>query len=678
MSTIQRESLASKLMEGPRTASSFFEDIEKRTKKVLSKPQKYFIGRDLTLVTDPSAKISFERIFFDFQAARFSMKPSPALLERVFLSLLDVAKAQKLAPRECIEIMGRGKKVLLSFGVEGKGSPRERAAKMLQTTLSLLRVAKKFMLTQAQEAYYYLKKVDVDVQRSQLPRGIIKKSNGEVFFIFDRNFAKEIITSFEALSFFTRWSVVPDSTEEGLAPALNVHSSADNLALQTAKNHKDPTVAQVARLFSVLFEGNEIIKRRNETVASITQMFALTILNPLFTSYPLFDAYCPSYPKMMRYWMQYLETSQKQSREGTWTDDLDPEEPPRRLAIYREYLDTQEVTHRSYEAFYRVLQVNGVLEGHRACLYPSSGLIEETLPTPEQFFAEGISEPIFEMEAPSKRPEDVPPPREGKEKKQRRRKHKVRQQTLTQQTPMQASSQPLVSSTPSPETSSSTQEVREKKERKVSSTEEFPAYIQQIFFSRSLPAGEQEISYDVRVLDWLEEGGQRGLSRDEYINLPSSEKTRVLETHGFTTFLDRFVGSVYSLKTTWNNPTTGRTDDLYLIPAEMECAEREPMRGIFQYTFGAEDHLCYHRYFSRRLGGMETFVTSIIERVFFDQLDYPSLQVSSQRAARRTQPFSATNAIDVIHDPVTDMITIKDLEKRMSIKLLRFGSFQPS
>jgi hypothetical protein len=172
-----------------------------------------------------------------------------------------------------------------------------------------------------------------------------------------------------------------------------------------------------------------------------------------------------------------------------------------------------------------------------------------------------------------------------------------------------------------------------------------PSFLQTIFTTRDFPF--KQAFYASRVLDKIKQLDALG---------EGEEIAEDLWTHAFPTQIDYFVGTCYSLRGTWNNPTTGAQDILYCIPGEV-IFHGKTYRGFFTFCFDPQG-TCYHRHFSQRSG--DQFIDEVVNDKVWDKFNFPTLTQSSLTTQNLKPMVEEIDGSSLIIEPVFEVISLKE------------------
>ena len=175
----------------------------------------------------------------------------------------------------------------------------------------------------------------------------------------------------------------------------------------------------------------------------------------------------------------------------------------------------------------------------------------------------------------------------------------------------------------------------------------------------------EELVYDPRVSLWFT-NPEDCLSLPSYTNLSEETKKIALYKHAFPNALDQLLGTAYSVQETYQNSTQNQVDIQFSIPGEIEFVNGKKVRGLFQYCFGANDKVCYHRYFKEM--GTRDLLNSDQYAIAFEEIEFPPL--SLQRLTPATQAKINVD-LELVHEPHLNTYAVKDGSKGLIFRAFK-------
>jgi hypothetical protein len=185
-----------------------------------------------------------------------------------------------------------------------------------------------------------------------------------------------------------------------------------------------------------------------------------------------------------------------------------------------------------------------------------------------------------------------------------------------------------------------------------------------IFDKKDFPF--KEIKHSPRVSSWFTHP-EIPLKGENYCKLTGAEKEEATWKHAFSTLVELFIGTEYSIRGSWDNPTTGKKDLLYCIPAEI-IINGETHRGVFQFCFDGQGEM-YHRFFGKT-SNVE-FIDKVIE-IVRGKIEFPTLLESLRMKEEGTKQTIVVNGAEKGSfqvSPPFDIVTINDT--KVVIKLFK-------
>jgi hypothetical protein len=172
-------------------------------------------------------------------------------------------------------------------------------------------------------------------------------------------------------------------------------------------------------------------------------------------------------------------------------------------------------------------------------------------------------------------------------------------------------------------------------------------------------------SYAQRVLDWFDNTGEV-LAQEAYATMPEELQDKMVKIHSFSSVVDLFLNSDYSVKTVWKNRRTGKNEDLYRIAGMMSYGS-VTLRGFFEFCIDPATGVCYHRCFSE-LDKDKRFGDSLMMPDLDFNLSFPTLQQSL--VAKETRLKTSDGRFEVTRD-FLGTISFEDTELGCHINLLK-------
>lgn len=143
-----------------------------------------------------------------------------------------------------------------------------------------------------------------------------------------------------------------------------------------------------------------------------------------------------------------------------------------------------------------------------------------------------------------------------------------------------------------------------------------------------------KLLYPPHVTRWFDDL-EATLETKQYARQTLEAKKLATLFHSFPKIVDQFVGTQYSLQTTYNNPRVQQIDTLYAIPVEIRFLEKT-YRGFLHYVVDIKTGICYHRCFWDRSKG---FHEDLVNRQIWKGIDFPSLEESAAQSIEKLTPF---------------------------------------
>lgn len=172
------------------------------------------------------------------------------------------------------------------------------------------------------------------------------------------------------------------------------------------------------------------------------------------------------------------------------------------------------------------------------------------------------------------------------------------------------------------------------------------------------------LDYAERVLRWFNNPDQV-LDSDDYRDKSPRIKHKMVKIHAFSTYVDLFVNSDYSAKTTWIHPKTGQPSELYRLAGTLEY-EEVVLRGFFEYTICPETNLCYHRCFKEVDSFLDGNGDEDLSR-FYDA-EYPSL---ASAVAVKQKKIKLSDGDFFVTKDCLDRMIFSDYESATTITLYK-------
>ncbi len=178
---------------------------------------------------------------------------------------------------------------------------------------------------------------------------------------------------------------------------------------------------------------------------------------------------------------------------------------------------------------------------------------------------------------------------------------------------------------------------------------------------------------DERVEIWLADP-ETALKHPNYQHLSEAGKKGATQRHGLPRVIRQLLGTRYSTTGTWQNPTTGETDTLHCLVAEIEDEETgKKERSVLQYCEDKK-HVIYHQFAG--LTSNHELVDRVINGKLFDVLDFPDLKFSQKMAVsgKSMKPMVATvKGEEMSMDPITGFVTVRDGVHKKKYTIIPLG-----
>lgn len=147
----------------------------------------------------------------------------------------------------------------------------------------------------------------------------------------------------------------------------------------------------------------------------------------------------------------------------------------------------------------------------------------------------------------------------------------------------------------------------------------------------------QDFVYHQRVIDWFEQLYKTGQSWEALDKIP-------IRVHTFPLALDRYVGTLFSERGTWENPQTGAHETQYKLPIELTYSGKI-VRYVLRYTYGS---CWYHRDMTEQTQGIWNNVDfPPLDRTPLSIADTPrSLQIKTKAKTETFDPKTNTVVVD--------------------------------
>ncbi len=178
---------------------------------------------------------------------------------------------------------------------------------------------------------------------------------------------------------------------------------------------------------------------------------------------------------------------------------------------------------------------------------------------------------------------------------------------------------------------------------------------------------------DERVEIWLTDP-ETALKHPNYQHLSEAGKKGATQRHGIPRVIRLLLGTRYSTTGSWQNPTTGETDTLHCLVAEIEDEETgEKERSVLQYCEDKK-HVIYHQFAG--LTSNNELTDRLINGRLFDVLDFPDLEFSQKMGAsgKSVKPVvAAVKGEEISMDPLTGFVTVRDGVHKKKYTIIPLG-----
>lgn len=181
-----------------------------------------------------------------------------------------------------------------------------------------------------------------------------------------------------------------------------------------------------------------------------------------------------------------------------------------------------------------------------------------------------------------------------------------------------------------------------------------------------MPGMDFPYSHDRRVLKWIKHpvgAALTGQDFSDYLAFSSDYQHRMHLYHAFPLSVDRFIH--LGIRQLWQNPSTGKMDVRYVIPAEF-IIKGKTERGLIAYSMN-EKGICYHRFFT--IKPEKELMQKIVDKSFYES-DFPELNAAASQPHEASAQFLSANASETISiDPWLGIVTIEDKAKDLIVRI---------
>lgn len=177
----------------------------------------------------------------------------------------------------------------------------------------------------------------------------------------------------------------------------------------------------------------------------------------------------------------------------------------------------------------------------------------------------------------------------------------------------------------------------------------------------------QALAYAPRVERWFSASPHDSLDSaqfPEYAGM-AGNPLRMICYHAFPVEVDAYLDD--ALKQVWINTASGHPDEQYVLPAEFELPDEDPVRGAISYAIGV-DGVCYHRYF-HPMDSAELIEKFGLHR--FEKSDFPELSAETQKAGAPTSCRQPAQGRIIEENPALGTVSIRDERTGAIIRLFR-------
>jgi len=197
-----------------------------------------------------------------------------------------------------------------------------------------------------------------------------------------------------------------------------------------------------------------------------------------------------------------------------------------------------------------------------------------------------------------------------------------------------------------------------------------PSFLTPIFAGRRLPFADGY--YAKRILDW------RGtvpvaLKGEKYKNRSPLEKDEAVWRHAGGSYLDKFVGTKYSMKGTWLDPETGLPSTLYRILVEVRWRKGPAIPYVLEFSYNVHGVL-YHRHFADKT--KDELLDVLLIRKKFEEVDFPTLAKSHALSQSKEQTVRVAipdeEPLDVTMDK-WERISFTDPKYQLDFRIIKFS-----